>query len=131
MRSSSVYVCQKCGRQSPKWVGQCPQCGEWNSLVETNVSTKRSRFKVKGSRVRKEKVKPLRLREVESMRFSRIKTGIGELDRVLGGGSPASEAGIVPGSVVLLAGEPGMGKSTLLTQLVLKVAGYHLTSSFE
>lgn len=108
------FVCQNCGAEFPKWQGQCSQCGEWNSLVETVVSTK---FKsLKGLKVQKgEIVKPLKLSQVRSKSFSRIKTGIGELDRVLGGG-------IVPGSVVLVAGEPGIGKSTLLTQLALELA---------
>jgi len=108
------YICQKCGREYPKWQGKCPACGEWNSLVETVVSKVAKAGRV--AKVGKEGgAKPLKLSEVETRKFSRIRTGVGELDRVLGGG-------IVPGSVVLVAGEPGMGKSTLLTQLALELA---------
>jgi len=107
------FVCQKCGAEFPKWQGQCSQCGEWNSLVETVVSKtpKFQKAKTPSGGV----IKPLKLSQVKSKTFKRIKTGIGELDRVLGGG-------IVPGSVILVAGEPGIGKSTLLTQLALKIA---------
>jgi DNA repair protein RadA/Sms len=113
MKSSSVFVCQSCGFESAKWQGRCPSCGEWNSMVETQVSTMNLKVKSKNLKINPAKV--LRLDQVESLKFKRITTGIGELDRVLGGG-------IVPGSVVLLAGEPGMGKSTLLTQLALELA---------
>lgn len=119
-KSSTVYICQTCGTELPKWSGQCPNCSAWNSLVETvAVSTKTSRTSRAGraSSTRRD-VKPLRLSEVEATGGlgSRVTTGIGEFDRVLGGG-------LVAGSVVLVAGEPGIGKSTLLTQLALKVAG--------
>jgi DNA repair protein RadA/Sms len=112
-RGASVFVCQQCGVSTPKWSGQCPSCGVWNSLVETVVST--SRVKGKGRRA-KSAVKPVKLSEVEGISEKRIPTNIGEFDRVLGGG-------IVPGSVILVAGEPGIGKSTLLTQLALRLAG--------
>ena len=115
MRNTSVYVCQSCGFESPKWQGRCPSCGEWNSLVETAVSTRKSPLRRGFAGQAKSLSKPLRLNEVESLKFSRVTTGISELDRVLGGG-------IVPGSVVLLAGEPGMGKSTLLTQLAITLS---------
>jgi len=111
MKSSSVYVCQNCGFEAPKWQGQCPSCQNWNSLVETTISIRSSS---KSQFSKPISSKPLKLDQVESLQFSRGATGISELDRVLGGG-------IVPGSVVLLAGEPGMGKSTLLTQLALKI----------
>ncbi len=113
MKSSSVFVCQNCGYETPKWAGQCPSCHNWNSFVETAI--KSQKVKGKSQKLRNTEVDILRLDQVESLRFSRIITGINELDRVLGGG-------IVPGSVVLIAGEPGMGKSTLLTQLALKVS---------
>jgi len=113
VRQVTRFICQKCGREFPKWAGQCPGCGDWNSLVETVVSVSKSK---QNSRLRDgERAKPLNLSEVESKSFTRVKTGISELDRVLGGG-------MVPGSVVLVAGEPGMGKSTLLTQLGLELA---------
>jgi DNA repair protein RadA/Sms len=111
-REVSRFVCQKCGFESPKWAGQCDACGEWNSLVETIVAAK-----PKGSRSRARSlgIKPLKLGDIKGKGVERIKVGMGELDRVLGGG-------MVPGSVVLLAGEPGIGKSTLLTQLALCLA---------
>jgi len=109
-RQISKFVCQKCGFESPKWAGQCGGCQEWNTLVETLVAKKKSGF---GGGVRE--IRPVKLSEVKSRKVERDKTNIGELDRVLGGG-------LVPGSVVFLAGEPGIGKSTLLTQLALKIS---------
>jgi len=109
-RQISKFVCQKCGFESPKWAGQCGGCQEWNTLVETLVAKKKSGF---GGGVRG--IRPVKLSEVKSRKVERDKTRIGELDRVLGGG-------LVPGSVVFLAGEPGIGKSTLLTQLALKMS---------
>ncbi|MBN1263548.1 MAG: DNA repair protein RadA [Candidatus Pacebacteria bacterium] len=113
MKEKSVFVCQSCGNDTPKWAGKCPFCGEWNTLVETSVAV--GRGKAKRER-KKTKNKPQKLSEVKNTAFSRIKTGLGELDRVLGGG-------LVPGSVILLAGEPGIGKSTLVLQLAEALAG--------
>ena len=117
----SKFVCQKCAYESPSWLGKCPNCGEWNSLVETIVST---RVQGSGFRVQKSQgkvSKPLRLGEIKGKELQRVSTGIGEFDRVLGGSQPRRngrvEAGIVPGSVTLIAGEPGIGKSTLLLQV--------------
>ncbi len=109
-KSSTQYVCQQCGAASPKWQGQCPQCGTWNSLVETAVIPAKGR-----SASGRSAKTPIKLSQIKGKPLARIKTGINELDRVLGGG-------IVPGSVILLAGEPGIGKSTLITQLCLKIA---------
>lgn len=109
-KQKSIYECQKCGAQSPKWAGRCSQCGEWNSLVETMVSTKSKKTLKKT----KSTSKPVSLKDVGKKKFSRTKTKISELDRVLGGG-------VVSGSISLLAGEPGIGKSTLLTQLALEL----------
>ncbi len=104
VKIKTAFVCQQCGYQTPKWQGRCSNCGEWNSLEETqSVVTKKETF-------HQGQVKALRFSEVKTYQKERIVTGIGELDRVLGGG-------IVPGSVVLVAGEPGIGKSTLLLQL--------------
>ena len=103
----SIFICQSCGHESPRWSGRCPQCSEWNTFVETAVSTKISNLKSQRS---KPQLKTQNLNEVATGAYSRISTGVGEFDRVLGGG-------IVPGSVILLAGEPGVGKSTLLLQL--------------
>lgn len=104
VKTRTVFVCQQCGYQSPKWQGRCPDCGEWNSLEETQLA-----FSGKKSSVRS-RAKVLKLSEIENDRNERVTTNIGELDRVLGGG-------IVSGSVTLLTGEPGIGKSTLLLQL--------------
>jgi len=102
------FVCQQCGYSTPQWFGKCPNCGEWNSLVEFKDSTKTQNLKLKTQIY--EKNLPLKLGEIKMTAKDRISTGIEEFDRVLGGG-------IVPGSVVLVAGEPGIGKSTLLLQL--------------
>ena len=103
----TVYTCKSCGYVSHQWVGQCPECDEWNSFVEDVVSTKEG--KSTGGK-QKDYSKPVKLSEVSSQPPKRIPTGIGEFDRVLGGG-------FVPGQVVLLAGEPGIGKSTILTEI--------------
>jgi len=115
-KQRTIYVCQKCGCQSPKWVGRCPECGAWNSMVETLVSIQAGTSRL-ANRGKSKAAKPLKLSEIEKKKLTRLKTGTGEFDRVLGGG-------IVPGSVVLLAGEPGIGKSTLLTQIIAKVGGF-------
>lgn len=112
----SVYVCSNCGETSLRWMGRCPSCGEWNTMTEDIVvtpSSTKTRLKPSGNIMRGigEEVEAKRLVEIGiTEEKSRIVTGIGELDRVLGGG-------IVVGSVVLLGGEPGAGKSTLLLQL--------------
>jgi DNA repair protein RadA/Sms len=111
-KSSSVFVCQNCGASYPKWSGQCAQCWEWNSLVET-VQTK-TRGKSTAPLEISNLVTPFSEVEPASASKRRFSSGIGELDRVLGGG-------IVPGGVALIGGEPGIGKSTLLTQLVLQL----------
>ena len=115
MKQKTFFVCQKCGAQSPKWVGRCPECGEWNSMVETILEVRSKRSEIKGGAV-----KPLKLSEIKKRKMSRTKTGMAEFDRVLGGG-------IVPGSVVLLAGEPGIGKSTFLTQVMAKLGGLYVS----
>lgn len=103
----NVYYCKECGYESAKWVGQCPACKEWNSFVEEPVAKKTSGSSVKDRRVQ---VEPTKLSNVNFDTDSRIMTEIGELDRVLGGG-------IVKGSLVLVGGDPGIGKSTLLLQM--------------
>src|SRR3990167_8872916 len=114
---SSSYVCQQCEYQSPSYLGKCPNCGSWNSFVETVQQNKK--LKIKNEKY-KSNVKnggaPISLSSIKSSQIERVTTGIGELDRVLGGG-------IVPGMAVLVAGEPGIGKSTLLLQAAEKVAG--------
>ena len=109
MAFHSKYICQQCGYESTGWMGKCPECGTWNSLVETVVSTAKSeKGKVKSGRTASST--PIKLSDIKQADTKRISTQISELDRVLGGG-------LVPGQVVLIAGEPGIGKSTLLTQI--------------
>jgi DNA repair protein RadA/Sms len=112
---ATVYVCQNCGRQSPKWLGKCPDCGEWNSLVEERARPAASAAKGMAARggFRLREVKPVR--EIESQDDARVSSGITEFDRVLGGG-------IVPGSLILIGGDPGIGKSTLLLQVADKLS---------
>jgi DNA repair protein RadA/Sms len=106
-KSTSTYVCQQCGYKTPSYLGKCPNCNSWSSLVETIVSPKDEKL---GTKTGEPATKPQRLSEAVKKPFKRLQTGILELDRVLGGG-------IVPGSIVLLAGDPGIGKSTILLQV--------------
>lgn len=112
MKQKSIYTCQQCGYQSPKWLGKCPDCGQWNSLVEETLAV----LKGKGKQATAASgLPPQRLTEVQSSEEDRIRCGIGELDRVLGGG-------VVAGSFTLIGGDPGIGKSTLLLQAVDRLA---------
>ncbi len=110
----SKYVCQQCGYESMGWLGKCPECGTWNSLVETVVSTPKSQNSNRKFQREISNIKTVKLSEIKQAVTKRISTKISELDRVLGGG-------LVPGQVVLIAGEPGIGKSTLLLQLSEKL----------
>ncbi len=112
-----IYECEKCGAQYPKWQGKCGECGAWNSLVETVVG-KEQRSATSDQR----QGKLIGVDEVEVGELERIQTGIGELDRVLGGG-------LVRGEMVFVAGEPGIGKSTLLTQLALQIERFSVRRS--
>lgn len=105
----SVYYCQNCGYESAKWMGQCPGCREWNTFVEEMID-KKTAGKGKLSTEEKEAVKPHSLSQIKYEQEERISTDFPELNRVLGGG-------IVPGSLVLVGGDPGIGKSTLLLQV--------------
>ncbi len=106
-KAKTIFFCQNCGFESSKWMGQCPACKEWNSFAEEpQASTK----KTAAGNVRKDTPQPKTLSEIEMNQAARISTGMGELDRVLGGG-------IVQGSLVLVGGDPGIGKSTLLLQV--------------
>jgi DNA repair protein RadA/Sms len=109
-RSATVYACSECGHQSPKWHGRCPGCGQWNTLAEEArvAPGPGGRGAGAGGRTGARALRPVRLGEVETPKVDRLMTGIGELDRVLGGG-------LVPGSLVLIGGSPGIGKSTLTT----------------
>jgi len=112
-KTHSLYVCQQCGYSQTGWAGKCPECGSWGSLVETVVSTTNSKLKTQNSKLKKSE--PVTLSSIPSKLTSRISTKISELDRVLGDG-------LVPGQVILIAGEPGIGKSTLLLQLADKLS---------
>lgn len=111
VKIKTVYVCSNCGNDSPKWLGKCPVCGEWNTYVEEIIS-KSSNAKNSSNIFETTKAKPLLLKDVETGEEPRIDLHDEELNRVLGGG-------LVPGSLVLIGGEPGIGKSTLILQTVL------------
>ena len=113
-RSATLFACSTCGHESPKWHGRCPGCGEWNTLVEeVRVAAPRPGG---GGRRGGRALKPVRLGDVTAAQVERLHTGIGELDRVLGGG-------LVPGSLVLIGGSPGIGKSTLTSAALGNLAG--------
>jgi DNA repair protein RadA/Sms len=115
-KPKNIYSCTECGGQSPKWQGQCPQCGAWNTLIEAASVASGTRFEaVAGTR---SQVTPLAA--VEAKESHRVHSGIEEFDRVLGGG-------LVAGGVVLLGGDPGIGKSTLLLQACAALGGAHRT----
>src|SRR6266508_1341739 len=109
-KPKTAFVCQNCGAQSPKWVGRCPSCDGWNTLVEERVVAP-----PKGRGVTRAPRAPVALNEVPADAEQRIPTGLGEFDRVLGGG-------IVRGSLVLLGGDPGIGKSSMLMQASASLA---------
>lgn len=111
-KTKTVYFCSNCGYESPKWLGKCPACGEWNSFVEERVSSKASKGEKRRGLV--ESSKPVRLSEIQSEEDLRIPMPSKELNRVLGGG-------LVAGSLTLIGGEPGIGKSTLLLQNTLSI----------
>lgn len=119
-KTKTVYVCSECGQDSPKWVGRCPNCGMWNTMKEMTIrpetaataGVSRARKAMAGDGV--QAARPVRLSEVSAAEEPRVITPDHELNRVLGGG-------IVPGSLILIGGEPGIGKSTLLLQTVLRM----------
>jgi DNA repair protein RadA/Sms len=112
-KTRTAFFCQECGAQSPKWVGRCPACGAWNTYVEEVIESKPApTWKDDGDRAKKSA--PLKIEEIPQHKEHRIATGDSELDRVLGGG-------LVPGSLVLIGGEPGIGKSTLMLQMALSM----------
>lgn len=111
MKQKTIYLCSDCGYESPKWYGKCPSCGAWNTLSEYKVKPETAtRGVLTTSERERGQNKPILLTEIDSATESRFQSGIGELDRVLGGGA-------VHGSFVLVGGEPGIGKSTLLLQM--------------
>ncbi len=111
VKTKSVWFCKSCGNESPKWMGRCPACGEWNSMVEETVATGK-KSAPQHSNVPGEGHKPMPLSNIDSSVENRISLNNGEVDRVLGGG-------LVEGSLVLIGGEPGIGKSTLSIQIPL------------
>ena len=120
-KTKTTFFCQECGMESVKWVGKCPGCGEWNTMVEELKPTKAQAAKERRGFVASESMtKPQRLKEVDTKEEARIKTSISELNRVLGGG-------IVKGSLVLCGGEPGIGKSTLLLQTAQDLASKNIS----
>lgn len=112
MKTYSDYVCQQCGYKTSSFLGKCPNCGEWNTLVESVNSTSNEKLQISNFKLENSLYK---LTEVKSQKVNRVPTGFGEFDRVLGGG-------IVPGSLILISGDPGIGKSTLLLQAAMKIA---------
>jgi DNA repair protein RadA/Sms len=110
-KAKSKFVCQSCGYQSPKYLGRCPNCGAWNSLSK--------KLKQRGQKCARDpdwgKTRPVKLGEVESLATPRVLTNMGEFNRVLGGG-------VVPGSLILIGGDPGIGKSTILLQVSVQLA---------
>ncbi len=108
-KSKSVYICSECGYESPKWYGKCPSCGEWNTMNE-EIVTPAAKSAERAVRPSSSYARPMRLDDISTHDEFRYKTGIGELDTVLGGG-------IVKGSLVLIGGDPGIGKSTILLQV--------------
>jgi len=119
MFNNSVFVCQQCGNEYSKWMGKCTACGEWNSLVETAKFTKNSKNKSNPTSSRLRWTPSVKLTDIKASQMQRVSTNISELDRILGGG-------LVAGQMVLIAGTPGIGKSTILLQLAnnLKSAVY-------
>ena len=115
-KTRSVYVCQNCGVDSPKWIGKCPSCGEWNTFVEEIIHKENSSSKISMAGFEPIKQKPVLISSVETQAEERTDTSCHELNRVLGGG-------LVNGSLVLIGGEPGIGKSTLVLQVVLGMKG--------
>ena len=109
-----AYVCENCGQESPKWIGKCPACGQWNTFKEIRVADTRQQIATTSASTAQGRARnaALRLRDISAHDDPRIDMHDAELNRVLGGG-------LVPGSIVLLGGEPGIGKSTLSLQTML------------
>ena len=111
--AKTLWYCTSCGNESPKWMGRCPACGEWNTMVEAPVEKKSPAGGSKGlSKTASTERRPVRLKDIDHSREARVSLGLAEVDRLLGGG-------MVPGSLVLVGGEPGIGKSTLSLQIPL------------
>jgi len=113
-KTKKAYFCRSCGAESPKWVGRCPACGEWNTMVEEIIAKETKNNTT--FRPRDERNTPQPIRQIQQQDILRIDLHSPEMNRVLGGG-------LVPGSLVLLGGEPGIGKSTLSLQIALHAPG--------
>ncbi len=114
-RPRTAFVCTACGAVSPRWLGRCPTCSAWESLVEERVESRGATSPRSSGNVAGDRTRPMALADVPSDAAQRIDTGLAELDRVLGGGP-------VLGGVILLGGDPGIGKSTLLMQALAGMA---------
>jgi DNA repair protein RadA/Sms len=117
-KTKTQFVCQSCGYISPRWIGKCPECNTWNSFVEETSTVSHQSDRAHGARSQRngEAIRPIRISEIDTTSEHRITTGIAEFDRTLGGG-------IMPGSIVLVGGDPGIGKSTLMMQMVRGLLG--------
>ncbi len=116
-KAKTLWYCSACGNESPKWMGRCPACGEWNTMVEAPSESRRAGASGRNSALASAvERKPQLLKEIDYSGEPRLSLGMGEVDRLLGGG-------IVPGSLVLVGGEPGIGKSTLSLQIPLRCPG--------
>ena len=117
-KAKTMFFCKNCGAESPKWIGRCPACGEWNTYVEEPVAPKttaaRDRYGILATDGTNRMTHPVKISQVEAQELPRITLPSAELNRVLGGG-------LVPGSIILIGGEPGIGKSTLVLQNVLRI----------
>ncbi|MBD3362409.1 DNA repair protein RadA [Candidatus Dojkabacteria bacterium] len=123
-KPKNVFVCTNCGGEFSRWLGRCPDCNEWGTLSEEEkVETSSSNRQYK-------KIKPLDLSKVKKQELERISSKFGEFDRVLGGSTFDKTTGFTPGQVILLSGEPGVGKSTLLLQLLLKLGEENIKSLY-
>ncbi len=114
-KNSSLYVCNNCGYESGKWYGKCPECSAWNSFTQVAAPDKKAARSARGP-----VAEPVSIGTIKSVAENRTSTGFGEFDRVLGGRD--QNMGIVPGSVMLLSGDPGVGKSTIMLQLGINLA---------
>ena len=112
----TTFSCQSCGATSPKWIGKCPTCNEWNSYIEETITPNKGKYKL-GFDEQAVKAKPVLISELKTENEQRIDLKNGELNRVVGNG-------LVPGSIVLIGGEPGIGKSTLILQVALGLKNY-------
>ena len=120
----TTFFCQKCGTPHSKWQGQCNGCKEWNTLVEEVIEKKDRKGWVETKSTSTKGTHPVKIQEIDTDKEPRISTNDSELNRVMGGG-------LVPGSITLIGGEPGIGKSTLLLQISLQIKGKVLYVSGE